>query len=70
MSTYTTVSGDTWDIIAYKVYGSGNEILADKIMTANRQSIDYFIFPAGVVLTIPELEQEDIDGLPPWMTEG
>lgn len=68
--TYTTISGDTWDMIAYKCYGSGKEMLADKIMAANQLALDYFIFPAGVALTIPELTEEDTSGLPPWMTEG
>ena len=57
-------------MIAYKCYGSGKEMLADKIMAANQLALDYFIFPAGVALTIPELTEEDTSGLPPWMTEG
>lgn len=69
-TTYTTVSGDTWDIVAYKMYGTGKEVLADRIMAANQRLLDYFIFPAGVELRIPEIEQEELDGMPPWMTEG
>ena len=66
--TYTTISGDTWDIIAYKLYGI--ETMADRLMAVNHRLLDYFVFPAGVVLDVPEVEQEAIDGLPPWMTAG
>ena len=33
--TYTTISGDTWDIVAYKVFG--DEGYTDKIIKANLQ---------------------------------
>ena len=32
-NTYTTVSGDTWDIVAYKAYG--NEMYMDTLIKAN-----------------------------------
>jgi phage tail protein X len=50
-SIYITIAGDTWDSIAYKVYG--NEEFCDKIMDANRDKLDMFVFSAGVELTIP-----------------
>ena len=50
-SKYITIAGDTWDSIAYKKYG--NEEYCDKIMDANRDKLDMFVFPAGVELTIP-----------------
>lgn len=48
-NTYTTVSGDTWDIVAYKAYG--NEMYMDTLIKANIEYKDTYIFPAGVVLT-------------------
>lgn len=63
--TYTTISGDTWDMIAYKCYGV--EVYADKIMHANQKMLDMFVFPAGVTLQIPEFETADTTDLPPWM---
>lgn len=51
---YETISGDTWDAIAYKVYG--DEFCCDRIMDANRDKLEYCIFPAGIILTIPELK--------------
>lgn len=53
-NTYTTVSGDTWDIVAYKAYG--NEMYMDTLIKANIEYKDTYIFPAGVVLTLPEIE--------------
>ena len=66
MTTYTTVSGDTWDIIAKKVYG--NELLADLLMANNFDLLDTMIFSAGVKVSIPDKpSQVDID-LPLWRT--
>lgn len=54
--TYTTVSGQTWDEIALELYGE--ERYCDRLMDANRDKLDIFIFPDGIVLTLP-----DKDGL-------
>lgn len=62
--TYTTISGDTWDIVAYKVYG--NEMYMDMLIKANLEHKDTYIFPAGVVLDIPEIDLEVSASLPPW----
>ena len=63
-NTYTTVSRDTWDIVAYKAYG--NEMYMDTIIKANIEYKDTYIFPAGVVLTLPEIELMVSESLPPW----
>jgi phage tail protein X len=52
--TYTTISGQTWDQIAYEVYG--NEHYCDKLMDANRDKLHYFVFPDGISLKIPSIE--------------
>ncbi|MBO1870072.1 tail protein X [Lachnoanaerobaculum sp. Marseille-Q4761] len=52
MKTYTTVQGQTWDQIAYELYG--NEYMCDKIMELNRDKLDCFVFPAGIELTVPD----------------
>lgn len=62
---YTTVQGQTWDMIAKEVYG--DEKYAGYLMQVNNKLLDYFIFPAGVVLAVPELP-DDEQGLPPWRT--
>lgn len=63
--TYTTIQGDMWDGIAYKELGSTD--LTDALMMANRQHLGTYLFPAGVVLTIPDIEElPDASSLPPW----
>lgn len=64
---YTTVLGDTWDIIAKKVYG--DEYKADKLMDANRELLNCFIFSAGIVVNCPEIGSERAsypEGYPEW----
>lgn len=64
METYETVQGDTWDMIAKRVYG--DEKYAGYLMESNRLLIDYLIFPGGVTLSIPELTEEQDADLPIW----
>lgn len=61
---YTTVSGDTFDKIAKKVYG--DEYCADILMQANPEQIMTFCFDSGVALKTPELTEEQSGSLPPW----
>ncbi|MGL5512337.1 MAG: tail protein X [Sporomusa sp.] len=62
--TYTTIQGDTWDIVALKIYGS--EKHSDYLMSQNYDVLGVLIFPEGIKLNTPELPEE-IDGdLPPW----
>ncbi len=63
-TTYTTVSGDTWDLIALKVYGS--ELKADWLMQNNLGLIHITRFDSGVVLSTPEPPEEKSGDLPPW----
>lgn len=64
MEQYTTVQGDTWDVIAKKVYGE--EKYAGYLMENNRLLLDYMIFPGGITLDIPELTEEADQDLPIW----
>lgn len=64
LNTYTTVPGDTWDVIAKKMYG--DEYLAGILMQANPRLLDIFLFDSGTVLTIPAPPQERSAELPPW----
>lgn len=64
MSSYTTIQGDMWDLIAYKIYG--NEHYMQKLMRANPKYIDMAIFPAGVTLTCPEIETIASVATVPW----
>lgn len=63
--TYTTVQGDKWDEIAYKVYGDTK--FTDVLLEANAEYRYIFIFSAGIVLDVPEVETRiTSDDLPPW----
>ncbi len=65
--SYTTKSGDMWDSISYQVYGTVD--YTGRLMAANSDYLeDNYIFPAGIVLQVPEVEDtEDLqDVLPPW----
>ena len=64
MTTYTTVSGDTWDIIAKKVYS--NELLADLLMANNFDLLDKMVFSSGVNINIPDKPLAVDMDLPPW----
>lgn len=64
MKTYRTVQGDQWDWIAHQTLGS--EYYMEQLMEANPKHIGVAVFPAGIVLTIPELEVPKALNLPPW----
>ena len=65
MSTYVTVQGDMWDTIAYKA--TGTTACMDKLIKANISLREYFIFPAGVEITVPDFEETDLENVtPPW----
>ncbi|MGL1931757.1 MAG: tail protein X [Desulfotalea sp.] len=66
-STYTTIQGDTWDHILFKIFGAGAEKDSDKLLTANPQHLQTLFFSAGVVLNVPEIVTPyKIDSVPPW----
>ena len=66
-ATYTTIQGETWDQIAYKVYGG--EEYAALLMANNYPLLDILVFSAGTVLNTPDIPwYEDSDELPPWRT--
>lgn len=65
MKTYTTIQGDMWDSIAYTQLGDCAH--TDKLIAANTEYLDIFIFPAGIELNIPDVDTtSDSDSLPPW----
>lgn len=71
MKTYTTVSLDTWDVIAKKLYGT--EVLMDRLIRANLEHRKTVFFSAGVVLKVPDVDTgsaELAENLPPWKRGG
>ena len=66
--SYATISGDTWDGIAKKVYGSESQ--AGFLMEQNRELIETWQFDAGVKINTPDLPEERDGLMPPWKYEA
>lgn len=64
LKTYTTIQGDMWDSVAYKVYGSEAGINA--LLEANQEYADAVVFTANVVLQVPDYTASESSSLPPW----
>ncbi|MDM8143152.1 tail protein X [Megamonas hypermegale] len=62
--TYKTISGDTWDLIAYKILGS--EVYMEELLNANQEYKDFIVFPANINLIVPEITVPTVSTLPPW----
>ena len=62
--TYTTIQGDAWDLIAYKVYG--NEKYMRYLYEANWDQADRLVFPQGITLKVPDLPDEPDEDAPFW----
>lgn len=53
-----------WDGIAQSQLGSTSH--TDRLMNANLKHLKYYLFPAGVVLNLPEITVNASSMLPPW----
>jgi len=64
--TYITAQGDMWDSIAHSQLGDVAH--TDKLMNLNTVHRDYYIFPAGITLVLPDvtIEESSVANLPPW----
>ena len=61
---YSTIQGDMWDSIAYKVYG--NELYMHVLIEANQKYRDLSIFPVGIKLNLPKISKGSTRAVPPW----
>lgn len=68
MREYVTIQGDTWDGIAFKLYGDESQFV--QIMNCNTVHINTVIFSAGVKLHVPEAQPQTATNLPPWKRGG
>lgn len=64
MTKYTTIQGDAWDGISFKLYG--DEKLSAMLIQANQEHSNIVIFPGGIVLSVPSKPVDDSNDLPPW----
>ncbi len=67
MTTYTTIQGDTWDLISYRVYGSDH--YTKELIFSNSEHREIAVFGAGTVLNVPEIEIKVTVSIPPWLRE-
>lgn len=64
--SYTTVQGDTWDSIAFRLWGEERHM--HLLLAANPEFADVLIFPADIILRLPPAPQKGAKlTLPPWM---
>jgi len=61
---YTTNAGDTWDLIAWNVYGV--EDYLGQLLLANPAYADVQRFDAGVEILCPDFAIAVSNNLPPW----
>ncbi|MBQ6971814.1 MAG: tail protein X [Synergistaceae bacterium] len=67
MREYMTMSGDRWDLIAYRLYpDSGRERNMSRLIMANSDYVGVVIFPAGVKLNVPDEVVRSAKIIPPW----
>lgn len=65
---YTTIQGDTFDVIAYRLFKNGH--YCGEIMRANPDEMDAIFFEPGQGVKIPEISIRPEKGsLPPWYEE-
>lgn len=62
--TYTTIQGDTWDIIALRLYKE--ERYMHVLLEANSEYNKIIVFPANIVLQVPDIVIQEYRNLPPW----
>jgi phage tail protein X len=66
MDTYTSIQGDTADLICRRVYGDESGFV-ESLLQANRGLADYTILPIGTVVTLPELARpSDLPTISLW----
>jgi len=65
--TMTTKQGDTWDMLALRIYGSDK--LGYVLLQANPNYMRILYLPAGLLLIVPQLPdgaRRTRSKLPPW----
>lgn len=69
MDIYVTSQGDTWDSIAYDLFGS--EEYMGILIDANLDLLDILVFSSGTVIQVPEEMPEETDeDMPFWRQDN
>ncbi len=67
-STYTTSQGDTWDLMAYDLYGA--EKYMRYLIEANWPLLDVLVFSSGTQIVVPDIPGDAAEDVPFWREEG
>lgn len=62
---YVTKSGDMFDLVAFRQLGSCD--YTEKLLNVNRMKLRTLKFKAGEKLNLPDVSQDKISKLPPWL---
>lgn len=65
MNSYTTSQGETWDLIAYKLWGS--EYLLPLLLESNQKYRHVIIFSGGIDLIVPSIDTAIYTERPSWL---
>lgn len=67
MRTYTTKQGDTYDLIALRMYPDrGAEKLTDVLIDANPKHVRTVIFSGEIEINVPDADIPAVTSLPAW----
>lgn len=66
--TYTTIQGDTWDLIAHKLYGS--EKYMKNLIEANWPLLEVLVFSSGTVINVPDIPEDSDEDAPFWRSNN
>jgi phage tail protein X len=65
MEQYNAKNGDTWDIIAYKLYG--DEFKSSAIIEVNPRLAHIIVFKGGEKINLPDMTETSAPNtLAPW----
>lgn len=66
MGKYITKTGDTWDAMAFYLYG--DEEYMQELLAANAEKVNTVVFDAGEEIDAPDLTETDEALKPKWRT--
>ncbi|MER2089510.1 MAG: hypothetical protein ABS920_07220 [Sporosarcina sp.] len=67
MNKYKTIQDDTWDLIAYRIWGS--EYLFPLLLEVNSKYRDVVFFEGGIELNLPVIDTSEYTPRPVWLDE-
>lgn len=67
MNKYKTLQGDTWDLIAFRLWGS--EYLFPLLLETNPSYRNVIVFDGGIELNVPDIDTFEYTPRPVWLDE-